>query len=336
MVKNYNLKTVKFLALSIFTAAVMWISSAYCQTTHFSTTFSRTQTISNGYTNEFRDIKTDANGNTYILCNLTSTQTFNSVSYNAGRLIIKYDASGQIVWVVGTSGKDGTKLLLDTDENIIVVGNQTTVLSNSGGAFSITKLAAADGALVWENASTKGSGLVQGATLSPDGGIYIAFSLESTSDGINWGAVADFGFSSGSARNVVIKADKNGNPQWAKYVTSDATTVIQGEVYGMCAGENNEIYLVGKGDGLFADAGTKGTFISRINSDGSLSWFKRMSTSTDHSATDVIFNDGSVYACGDVANQAYTSLDLGNGVNTTTLDFQKGYIAKLKPDGTAQ
>ncbi|RKD12459.1 hypothetical protein BCY91_12505 [Pelobium manganitolerans] len=317
----------------------MLSSAARSQTVDFSDAFSRTQTVTNGRTNEFRDMKTDTAGNTYVLANLIAAQTFNSQTHNAGRLLIKYNTAGQIQWVIADNGKSGVTLLLDSQGNPIVAGNQSVTTSQGWveSRLSITKYAATDGIIIWENIATSGAGdAIQDAALSPDGKIYIVFSKASFNPYINWGAVNNFGFISGATRNVILKADQNGTPEWAQYVKSGETWNIEGSISGICAGDDNEVYLVGEGVRLFSDAGTGGTFVSRVNNDGTFSWFKRVSTSTDHSATDVTYHEGHIYMCGDVANQAYTSLDFGDGVNATALDFQKGYIAKLAPNGTAK
>lgn len=336
MVNNYNFKSISFF-VSLLAISLLLFSTAYSQTTHFSTSYARTQTVSNGRTNEFRSMKTDADGNAYILTYLSHIQSFNAQSYNPGLLLIKYNSLGEIQWAIGDDGKDGVALLLDSLGNPLIVGGQSVINGQgfSEGRIFITKYSATDGTVVWHNISTAGKGTtVEGATLSPDGHIYIAFT-KSSSYYMEWGAISNFGFISGSNREAIIKTDANGNGLWAKFVTSDDTWNIQGNIYGISAGDDNEVYIVGKGQRLFSDAGTRGIFVSRINSDGTFSWFKRASTSDDHSATDVIYHQGYIYMCGDVTNQAYTSLDFGDGVNST-LDFQKGYIAKLAPDGTAQ
>src|SRR5690606_1879471 len=138
-------------------------------------------------------------------------------SYNPGCLLVKFNPSGEIIWIKW-SADTGISLILDHQGNPIVAGNRTvtTVEGWLQGRLSIIKHSALDGSIVWESVSASGSGLVQNTSLSPDGNIYISFA-KGNSDYISCGGGSNCGFLSGARRNVILKTDQNGNPQWAKF-----------------------------------------------------------------------------------------------------------------------
>lgn len=173
-----------------------------------------------------KGITFDSNGNVYVAGFFTDQATFsgNTINNNGttGGFLVKYDASGQFVWLkgncCGTSEYDG--IAIDADDNIYTTGYFTgtvtigsTTLTSSGSSDILIVKYDPSGNVVWAKKA---------------GGPYEDIANGITVDSINemfyiTGQLDDHGYFdskyAGAAgnRDVYIAAyDLNGNCQWVK------------------------------------------------------------------------------------------------------------------------
>lgn len=325
------------LLLAASTISVATLSAQ--SVTHFSDGFQRPQySDPSGYTNEWKGLKIDNNGNAYVLANLSANQTFNGQVYTVptnrlARLLIKYNDAGQVQWVVNTGNVEGDKgraLLLDASGNPIVVGNigQLTNTSSLSYRLSITKYDKTSGAVIWENIAVTGSGEVKSAAMAPTGEIYMIVRFASFEENIEWGDIHNYYILTGK-RHLLIKADSVGNPKWSQVIKYDTgTELTDGDIENIAVGDSCEVYIVGASD-LVAN---EGIFVSKIDSTGNFQWsLKTGNNYNEDKGHHILYHQGAIYLTGKVGN---LPLDFGNGVSSTE-NIPQSFIVKLTTGGTA-
>jgi len=92
----------------------------------------------------------DGNGNIYV----TGT--------SAGMLTVKYDPSGQSVWVQNIANVDGRKVLIDGGNNVVVSSFNSTIVKYD-----------ADGNLIWQTNASNPSAAFWDMTLDATGNVYV-------------------------------------------------------------------------------------------------------------------------------------------------------------------
>lgn len=319
----------KYITLLLI-AITMGADMLYAQSvTHFSSSFQRNQTASNGFRNEWKDIKVDSQGNAYVLMYMVVAQDFNSQTYSPSMLLIKYNASGTVQWVINNNTPASTahrgSLLLDVLENPIIVGYA-----------SITKYDKTSGSISWQNIATSGGGTyggVEAAATTPTGEMFLVMKCVSLGGGsfesIVWGNVSYTTPNASSERHLLIKTDSMGTPLWYSLVKFNSTTEFtDGDVDGIVVGDSNKVYIAGSSD-LVSD---EGIFVSEIDSAGNFQWsLKTGDNYNDDKAHDILYHQGSIYLTGKVGN---LPLDFGNGVNSTE-NISQSFIVKITSQGTA-
>ncbi len=198
-----------------------------------------------------KGITFDRNGNVYVAGFFTDQATFsgNTINNNGttGGFLVKYDASGQFVWLkgncCGTSEYDG--IAIDADDNIYTTGYFTgtvtigsTTLTSSGSSDILMVKYDPSGNVIWAKKA---------------GGPYEDIANGITVDSINemfyiTGQLDDHGYFdskyAGAAgnRDVYIAAyDLNGNCQWVKPYGG----VNRDIAYGIASDRNGYICTTG-------------------------------------------------------------------------------------------
>ena len=294
-------------------------------------------------------IKTDSKGNVYTTGSFADTVDFdpgagvyNLVSAGANDIFIcKLDAYGNFVWAKsmgGISNEGGQSIAVDTLGGVYITGSfeNTADFDPGPGVFNmisqnyedifISKLDS-NGNFVWAKRIGSSVGYDKGSSITTDaiGNIYITGGFDYTVDFDPGPGVLNM-TAAGYGDIFIIKLDSNGNLVWVNqsgdpisdrgdYITVDNL----GQAYIAGWGSdwpNNNIYII----------------ISKINSNGSFIWTKKMST--------LNANNMEVYAISiDAASNVYTSGFFGG-----TVDFDPGggifnltgpgsFISKLNSNG---
>ncbi|MBK7383299.1 MAG: T9SS type A sorting domain-containing protein [Flavobacteriales bacterium] len=216
------------------------------------------------------DVAVDASGNSYVTGRFTTSAAFGTLTISgtsdAGMFLAKYDAIGDPLWVVGTTGagwQEGTSVVQNSSGNIYVTGSFqgsagfcTTTLESDAYYHAYLSCYTPDGGELWtEQFQVSGESHGYGLAVRPGGNIVLTGTLSGT---------AGFGgttLTSGSYSDALIAAfEPDGTSLWAlgmggsgEWDYSMATTSVA---------DANNVYLVGSYGGLLFDVGTQGGSIT--------------------------------------------------------------------------
>jgi hypothetical protein len=190
-------------------------------------------------------ITTDKNGNIFVTGNFESSSIkFDNITLaNSGFFIVKYNASGNVLWAKDAGGhvshiNGGNCIATDTSGNVCVTGSffstltfGSTTLSNTGNPDIYVAKYDASGNALWAKQGNGGlydSDYGNGIATDVSGNIYIVGGCGSNTDfGVYWGLAGFF----------VVKYDSSGNPLWIQGAggsgggTGSGITVTNGMVY---------------------------------------------------------------------------------------------------------
>lgn len=246
---------------------------------------------------EGRGIAIDADGNVYISGFFQSTTiSFGSFTFTksggADIFLVKYDASGNIIWAKSFGGSNtdyATDLALDTLGNVFMTGNfnsptiifDSETLSNSGSGDDVflAKINPS-GNVLWAKSSVGSSGSCKGNSVETDknGNAYITGYFYSSSFSIGPFTLANT--ATGCQDAFIAKFDANGNVIWAKNPVGtgcDEGKSITTDNFG-------NIYVTGYGNSpsLTFDSviltnnnpGSDNVFFAKYDSDGNIIWVR--------------------------------------------------------------
>jgi hypothetical protein len=240
-------------------------------------------------------ISTDANGNVFVAGSFDNpTITFGTTTLtNAGGggsdiFIVKYDASGNILWAksAGTSGYEDNVYSISTDANgnIFAVGMfdghtitfGSTTLTNNGYRNTFIVKYDASGNILWAK-SAGGIGYDYGDGISTDGigNVFVTGHFESPT--ITFGTTTLM--NAGDFDVFIAKYDPSGNVSWAESVgghgldylncsTSDASGNIV-----VTGGFRSDTIHIGATT-LTNATGSTDIFIAKYDSSGNVLWAK--------------------------------------------------------------
>jgi len=289
-----------------------------------------------------QSISIDASGNSYITGYFASPSiTFGATTLtNVGGndfYLVKYDASGNVVWAetAGGSANDaGMGVATDVTGNIYATGSfssssitfGTTTFTNGGGIDYFTVKYNAAGAVVWAKTASGASNDV-GYNIKVDANKNPIVVGSFNSSTLTFGATA---LTLNAGDDIfIVKYDSLGNVSWAKSAGGNANDV--GESISIDAAGNS--YITGYygspslvfGATTLTNAGTNNIYLAEYNSSGTAIWAKNAGgTSDDRGAAIAVDANGSSYITG-----YYTSTTISFGTNTLTNGGTEDmYVAK--------
>lgn len=302
-------------------------------------------------------ITTDVNGNIYVSGKYEEDANFTSVSApttsvtcagNHDAFLIKYDPSGNIIWIRTAGGvlgdyaeaisSDGTNYVYmsgeieGTNETISFSGSTITLQAVNDNDIFFAKYDF-DGNLIW--AKSEGSVNSEKAlaiTQDNEDNVYIA-GYFSDNTIINGTPINGYG-----GRDIYIaKYDKNGVFQWIKTAGSTG----RDEAKFIKCDNNGGVYICGMfsnnttfGTQTFTTDGYQDSYIAKYaTSDGSLQWVKAGGAQLDDVAWSMTMdNAGSIYISGEF--NSYIHFGMPQGIPTTgNTDI---FVAKFDPSGNCQ
>jgi hypothetical protein len=246
-----------------------------------------------------RGISTDVNGNVYVTGSFSSpTITFGNVTLtniNGARdiFIVKYDASGNVLWATSSGGvgyDDSFGITVDANGNVLVTGYFWSSVISFGSHILVntdsTQITSdifvakydASGNVLWaKSASGDNNDRSQGVSTDASGNVVITGNFESST--ITFGTTTLTNSTAGAVDNIFIaKYDGSGNMLWAK--SAGGT----GSDYGnsVSTDANGNAYITGSfnsptvifGSTTLTNTGNFTVFIAKYNVSGNVIWAK--------------------------------------------------------------
>lgn len=229
-------------------------------------------------------IQVDANGNVYIAGKtMTASSSFDIV-------VIKYDASGNEMWVSSYNGSGNnedipTSIALDSGGNIYVAGG--IIGSNSGQDFAVLKYNSSGGQQWVKSYNGAGNG----------GDLAISVKVDASGN-IFAGGYTDMG-SMQKHNYVVIKYNPSGTQLWeTQYNGSSSNTDL---ATAMTIDANSNVYITGVTTVFVSITADSNYATIKYNSDGQFQWiatYDGLENSFDVSRSIFVDNSSNVYISG--------------------------------------
>lgn len=282
-------------------------------------------------TGEGNGVATDSNGNIYV------TGQYNGTGEIAGGTVTgqgaqdyflaSFDSTGAPRWGIGagTTGSDyGTSVKIAANGDVVVSASifmpatiHGTNFVGSGGRDAIVARYTSAGSLLWLK-TVGGSTNDEGDEVHIDGAGNII--LAGRINGVVTIGSDTIGTAS-TQRQFLAKFDADGNPLWAKAVSSK--TVSTGT--GVTTDGSNNIYVTGHD----VIGSTEHIMVGKYNPSGTQIWSTNHPTGAHGTGID-LDADGNVYICGTFSNPTMT---FGSTTLSNANGQLRGYIAKHDPNG---
>ncbi len=286
---------------------------------------------------------TDAFGNVYVTgyFGFASTITFGTITLsNIGLIdifLVKYDASGNVLWAKSVGGgnvDEGLGVATDTFGNVFLTGffysptitfGITTLINTSANGFDVflTKYDAS-GNVLWAK-SAGGTSYDEGLGVATDafGNVYVTGDFDSPA--ITFETITLINTNAGNNDVFLAKYDSFGNILWAK----SAGGTSYDKCYNVATDVSGNVYVTGYfsssaitfGTTTLTNAGSANVFLAKYDASGKVLWAKGsvgLNGNVGYSvATDA---SGNVYITGKFSEAGVSSITFGS----ITLPFPAG------------
>ena len=312
---------------------------------------------------EAYSICVDASGNTYITglydspsLTFGSTTLINNNAATGGVnvFVVKYDATGNVVWAKSSSGTKqdfGKSICVDASGNTYITGlfispsitfGTLTLTNNSATGFEdlfIVKYDA-NGNVIWAK-SAGGNFNDEGRSICVDatGNTYITGNYESSTITFGSTTLSNIGYTN----LFVVKYDANGNTVWAKSAGGSD------EDYGnsICVDASGNTYITGNylspsisfGSTSLSNYNTTGysdIFTVKYNANGNAVWAKRAGNNKDDIGQSICLDaSGNTYITGCFSSRFITigSTTIMNHNITGSSDTTDIFVVKYDANG---
>jgi hypothetical protein len=274
-----------------------------------------------GYPDNGDGISTDRYGNIYVTGSFTGTgicfgldSIFNSFCGYYEIFLVKYDATGNVVWTKsegGTQDDYAVGVATDKSGNIYMTGTFRSTFINIGSFtlynrgsypsvdFFLVKYDSIGNVLWAKSGGSKYSDESHSVTTDVDENIYITGMF---SDTLIFGN--DTIYDVGQYDYYIIKSDTNGNLLWANYSSG---TGIGDNGYSTVTDFKGNVFVTGKylsptfsiGNDTLYNAGQDDIFLAKYDKSGNPIWSKRAgSTSSDCGNGIAVDATGNAYVTG--------------------------------------
>lgn len=258
--------------------------------------FTWAKSVGGGATDYGDRVSTDSNGNVIAVLKYQATVTVGGQTYTSqgtfNGLIVKYDASGNVLWIINLADPgdcEARAVTVDANDNIIVSGNfsgndnfnplgSPYSLNGNGSSMFLAKYTPA-GNLTWAT-SVGGDAVNSNIYLCVnssndiflDGPFSSQLSFNSGKTSVN---------PTGSQDLFLAKYKSDGTFQWVKDVGGTSASVYN---YGIVASQDDNIYISGFFSGsvdfdssptstaFVSDHGYQDLFFAKYDSDGNYKW----------------------------------------------------------------
>ena len=243
--------------------------------------------------NEGHSVCTDLNGNVILAGIFEDTITFGSTTLtNTGCqsiFLIKYDASGNILWTQKTNSPSTSYgVSTDSNGNIFLTGSfagtsitfGSTTLTNTGNASVFLVKYDPNGNVLWaKGSSCGGTAEALSVSVDPSGNGFITGYFSDITISFNTATITNAGGYYGSDM-FIAKYDANGNVLWAK----DAGGTDNEEGYSISADVNGNSFVTGFFKSTACSFGSftlsnpnnySDVFIAKYDANGNVLWVKQ-------------------------------------------------------------
>jgi gliding motility-associated-like protein len=304
------------------------------------------------------DMKSDAQGNTYVTGKFRDT--YNTMDFdpsagvtalglNYSGFIAKYSAAGALVWVKPFTG-DGNGLDIDRNGNITVIGlrpSEKAVTNVNSYLDAFTLHLDNNGNVLWEKLIKSGSKdiPVDPNRLITYQDVQTGYNVASDDAG-NLIAVFTFGGSpdvegivtaKGTGDGLVVKYDTNGNVIWK--FNLGATGPFSNSALETLVDKDNNIVVAGYTDGTvnynplgtpFNVTAENTMFLAKYSPAGILQWIKTINANANRNNVKLALDSqDNIYINGSFNYQ----IDFGVAPTLTAKGFQDIFIAKYSSGG---
>ena len=306
------------------------------------------------YAEEGYTVATDDAGNVYVSGEFWSESvTFGSStitnSGSADIFLVKYDASGNVLWAkspVGTDEDKSNAIAVDLAGNVYITGSYISNTLDFGGGVTLSNSQAnaedmfiakydADGNAVWaKHAIGSGNDKAFGIGTDADGNVLVSGHFIS-------GTLA-FGsttlFNSGGFDIFLVKYDANGNVLWAKNPSGSGYDFN----FSMELDANGNSYITGHfssfqlifGGATVTNGGGDDIYVAKYDANGNAMWAQKAGGVTYDYGYDVsVDGDGNVFLTGNFQSPTISFGNISLTNSTTYADF---YVVKYNSSGDPQ
>ena len=300
------------------------------------------------------DIDVDANGNSYVTGYFMGPSvTFGSTTltnadqtfYTDEMFIVKYDASGNVVWAKsgrGNSFDEGRGIVVDAAGNSYVTGwfanpgvlfGSVYLADTSGYTVFVVKYDT-DGGVVWAK-KAGGTGIDYGQDIALDSVGNILVTGDSAGDPWTFGTSTLTNAAPAYSDMFILKFDSSGNPVWGKRVGGD----YGDKGTGIAVDSSGNSYVTGYwgstsisfGSTTFSGntLGNYRMFIVKYNASGGVVWAKSPGTALTGVEREMSIgtdSNGYCYAAGSFDSNTLT---LGSTVLSNPNGDSNTFLAKL-------
>lgn len=244
-----------------------------------------------------QSITTDSSGNVYVTGDFASDSiafgTTTLINDSAGypdMYVVKYDASGNVLWAKSAGGSDydrGYDISTDVSGNVYVVGYfqsssitfGSITLTNAGYKNMYVVKYDAFGNVMWaKSAGGNGDDSSLGISTDASSNVYVTGNFSSPT--ITFGSYTLTNNNAGYADMYVVKYDANGNVLWAKRVGgsnydtgSDICIDVSGNVY-LTGHFGSSSITFGSITLTNTNLGSEDMFVVKYDASGNVLWAK--------------------------------------------------------------
>ncbi|HLK98806.1 MAG TPA: hypothetical protein VK364_13625, partial [Hymenobacter sp.] len=311
------------------------------QTVHWQQTYGLTYTDSYGTRagNDFKAAVATPDGG-FLLVGTTPQNVPGSTTASASHgLLIKVDASGQVLWQKTSATIAPTAATASPDGGFLLVGqtSQTVPGTTTAGNYGLVVKVDASGNELWRNTcgltysistSTFANNSLNAAVATPDGGFLLAGNAYQYLPGSRF--IDIYG--------LVVKVDANGNVLWQKTCglthTSGSATTAANELYAAVATPDGGFLLAGNGYRNLPGSAGVGWYglVVKVDADGDVLWQK---------SCGLTYTSGTSSTASNALNAAVATLDGGfllvgqttQTVPGTTTSGTYGLVVKMDAAG---
>lgn len=306
------------------------------------------------YAEEGYTVATDDAGNVYVSGEFWSESvTFGSStitnSGSADIFLVKYDASGNVLWAKSPAGTDEDKsnaIAVDLAGNVYITGSYISNTLDFGGGVTLSNSQSnaedmfiakynADGNPVWaKHATGSGNDKAFGIGTDADGNVLVSGHFIS-------GTLA-FGsttlFNSGGFDIFLVKYDANGNVLWAKNPSGSGYDFN----FSLELDANGNSYITGHfssfqlifGGATVTNGGGDDIYVAKYDANGNAMWAQKAGGNTYDYGYDVsVDGQGNVFLTGNFHSPTISFGNISLTNSTTYADF---YVVKYNSSGDPQ